>query len=350
MAETADSPPVPEVSYETVDFAGVPIWSTGTFNGDEYTVKDLDSMVQAQNALGDTLKPYLKLGHDESQKLVQKDGYPAAGWITNLKRIGQTLYADIKNVPKVIAELIQNKAYGRFSPEIYWNLKEGGHTYRRVLKALALLGADTPANGTIQDFISLYAAEYDDLKTYSTLEDNTMEQEQLKAYVDEIAALKSYKEQAEKKLAEAAETEKKYAAKVREHMVKEYSAKVETMIIDAKDKLTPAAEKPFRELASFCVGYAAAPTDQQGTPGTPPAETPPTPEEAAQALKLLQAFLSAMPKMNVTDAPVTQYTEAPVGTTAESDDEILARKAKEYAQANKVKYAEALRIVSKEGK
>jgi len=140
----------------TVDKNKVEIFRAGKWNGDEYTIEDLDEIVKAHKEIGLILKPYLKLGHDEGQKLLQKDGYPSAGWITNVYREGKRLFADIKNIPKKIGELIDNKAYGRFSSEIYWNLKEGGRVFKKALKAVALLGADTPAVGTMDDFINLY--------------------------------------------------------------------------------------------------------------------------------------------------------------------------------------------------
>ena len=62
------------------EIKGVEIFSTGLWNGDKYTDKDLEDMVESFNAIGKTrVKPFLKLGHDNKQKLVQSDGLPAAG-------------------------------------------------------------------------------------------------------------------------------------------------------------------------------------------------------------------------------------------------------------------------------
>ena len=133
---------------------GVEIFKAGKWNGDEYTEADLDDIATSYAEIGGELKPYLKLGHNATQPLL--DGMPAAGWVQNVRRQGASLVADFVNVPKKIKELIDKKAYGRMSSEIYWNLKSGDKNYRRALKAVALLGADTPAVRTLDDFINLY--------------------------------------------------------------------------------------------------------------------------------------------------------------------------------------------------
>ena len=138
------------------DLLGVEIFAVGTWNGIEFTASDLDDMVDAHKKIGSKIKPFAKLGHDPKQGLLQKDGYPASGWIDNLRRVGDKLVSDFKAVPAKVAELIRNKAYGRFSPEVYFNAVLGGTKYPKVLKAVAILGGDTPACTTLDDFINLY--------------------------------------------------------------------------------------------------------------------------------------------------------------------------------------------------
>jgi len=164
---------------KTYDLKDVEIFAAGTWNGDTYTEKDLDEMVQSFNEIGSKIKPYVKLGHSKDQNILQADGLPAAGWIKNLKRIGIKLVCDMINIPEKIYTLIQNKAYGRFSSEIFWNLKSEGKNYSRVLKAVALLGADTPEVQTLNDFIALY-----------NIDNNENEFESIKQYHD----IKLYKE------------------------------------------------------------------------------------------------------------------------------------------------------------
>lgn len=140
----------------TVSIHGVEIFAAGTWNGHEYTNADLDAMVSAFSELRGKLDPPVKLGHDDGQKLLQQDGYPAAGWVSALRRTGDKLVADLRDVPAKLAELIKAGAYRKVSAEIYWNYKEAGKTYRRVLKAIALLGGDIPAVSSIGDIRALY--------------------------------------------------------------------------------------------------------------------------------------------------------------------------------------------------
>lgn len=134
----------------------VEILKTGTFNGVKFTITDLDSIVDSFSKIGQDMKPPLKLGHNETQKILASDGLPAAGWITELKRKGDRLLAKIINIPEKIFNLIENGSLGRFSSEIFCNLYHRGQKFDRVLKAVALLGADTPAVSTMDDLIEFF--------------------------------------------------------------------------------------------------------------------------------------------------------------------------------------------------
>jgi len=90
---------------------GVEVFSAGKWNGDIYTIEDLDIMVQAFDETRGGIQPHIKLGHDDGQKIIQTDGLPAAGWIGNLYRSGEKLYADFVDIPKKVFQLIENKAY-----------------------------------------------------------------------------------------------------------------------------------------------------------------------------------------------------------------------------------------------
>lgn len=141
---------------ETKSIPGVEVFSVGTWNGDEYTHDDLREMVRAFNETKQHVKPFLKLGHDEEQKLVQSDGLPSAGWIERLYVLGDKLVADFVDIPKKIHDLIVSKAYRKVSSEIYWNLKVQDKTYGKFLSAVALLGADTPGVMNLNDILAMY--------------------------------------------------------------------------------------------------------------------------------------------------------------------------------------------------
>lgn len=117
---------------------GVEIFRTGTHNGDEYTEQDLDDMVEAFGTLD--FKPAIKVGHTKD-----RPGSPAYGWVQNLKRVGSKLVADFTDMHDNVVEAVRKRLYDRVSSEIYFNLKRGDKTFRRALKAVALLGVDVPA-------------------------------------------------------------------------------------------------------------------------------------------------------------------------------------------------------------
>ena len=152
---------------ETVDIENVEILAVGKWNGvpstKEYTKKDLDELVRSFKALSSDEKlnyePPLKLGHDEHQKLLQKDGYPAAGWVKALKRIGNKLVASFGEVPKKIGDIIKAGGYKKVSSEIYHDYAIGDYKFPLVLKAVALLGGDIPAVKTIADIQAQYSQE-----------------------------------------------------------------------------------------------------------------------------------------------------------------------------------------------
>ena len=144
---------------ETVAIKNVEIFAAGTWKGDEYTDADLQSMVDTFTALKGKLDPPVKLGHSEDQDLLTREGWPAAGYVESLRKVGDKLVADFRDVPKRIAELVKRKAYSKISSEILWNWKEtaSGKIFKRVLWAVALLGEEVPAVRTIGDIEALYA-------------------------------------------------------------------------------------------------------------------------------------------------------------------------------------------------
>jgi len=263
LKETAEKIDEFKTKFEeatTFNKSDVEIFSAGVWNGDEYTEKDLDEIVESFQEIGGIIKPYLKLGHNKEQKLLQKDGMPSAGWITNLKRKGDKLLADFKSIPKKIKELIDKDAYGRFSSEIYWNLKIDDKKYKKVLKAVALLGADTPAVRNLDDFINLYIEdrEFEELKEYHDMENNMPDGKFLEELQGQV---REYSE----KIKEYEKNEISYTQNIAdlETQVKELTEKIETKELEKKEfeiksyidikisegKVLPAQVEKFTELA-----------------------------------------------------------------------------------------------------
>lgn len=207
---------------ETVDIKDVQIFAAGTWNGDAYTVRDLDEMVAGYIATKDALKPYLKLGHDDKQKLAQKDGYPAIGWVENLRRVGDKLVADFKHVPKKLAELMQAGAYRRVSSEIFTTITVAGQKFKNLLKAVGILGADTPAVENLNDIIALYDLDFvvtnygadDAFKTYEIEADDLMASKDKEERMDTIEVLKAKVADLEAKLKVYADKEAEKATEL----------------------------------------------------------------------------------------------------------------------------------------
>lgn len=136
----------------------------------------LDVILSNFDKLKDKLTPPLKLGHDEEQALVQNSGFPAAGWITALKRKAATnkLLAYFSNVPEVIIKLIESGAYKRISAELYNNYidPQTKEEYGPTIRAASILGADIPKIKTLEDLVVIY---HSDKQPYKILtEENNM--------------------------------------------------------------------------------------------------------------------------------------------------------------------------------
>lgn len=139
------------------------IFATGKHNGIEFTGDDLDLIVSNFAALNGRIKPPLKLGHnDDEGNKESRDGQPAMGWISGLKRAGDKLMATLSGVPATLKEAIKRGLYKRVSSEIYLDYAEGSQKYGPVLSAVALLGADIPAVKGLADldtYLNLQSTE-----------------------------------------------------------------------------------------------------------------------------------------------------------------------------------------------
>lgn len=131
---------------------GVEIFAPGTHNGDKYDEKDLDDIVAASKAID--FRPALKIGHTKDSP-----GAPAYGWVTNLRNAGGKLVADFESMHDSVVQALRDRRYDRVSSEIYFNLKRGENTFRRALKAVALLGADVPAVAGLKPLHKMEFAE-----------------------------------------------------------------------------------------------------------------------------------------------------------------------------------------------
>src|SRR5688500_13853865 len=97
--------PLPDGTLETVTIPNVELVKVGKWlasTGEAtITTDDLDSMVAAQSDEEIDEAP-IKLGHVDKRF----DGEPAYGWVKNLTRQGDSLFGDLVDVPKTLAQLI----------------------------------------------------------------------------------------------------------------------------------------------------------------------------------------------------------------------------------------------------
>jgi len=134
------------------ELKGREIFATGSFNGFTFDESDLDDIIANFEALPNFKVP-LKFGHDADHN----DGQPAIGWVSRIFKQGNKLLADFVDIPTVVFEAIKAQLYRTISVEILLNTKIDGQRFDHVLDAVALLGADRPAVGTLSDLNALLA-------------------------------------------------------------------------------------------------------------------------------------------------------------------------------------------------
>ena len=350
---------------QTFDVLDVEIFSAGKPKGHVYSDVDIEEIVKGFSETKSELKPYLKLGHDYNKKDVSfssVSGMPAVGWVENLRKVGKKIVADFKQVPKKVYELIKAQAYKRVSSEIFWNIEVNGKKYNRLLKAVSLLGADTPAVGNLDDIIALYKSDSEVQEYQFDIENNKIKEvnyqdntktkkkeEQRMAELDELKKEnKKYQEdlkksEDEKKVAEdkakVAEDEKKEAEKGKKvaedelgkkkdaETKAEATATVEKLIADGhwypadKDTLVAKfiADRSMSEVKKYKIG-----------------EEEKTFEEF---------FINALSKFTV-DLNTAEISETG-DVTSKKDNLATKNKAEKYAKDNNVSYTEALVAISK---
>jgi hypothetical protein len=87
----------------------------------------------------------------------RNDGMPALGWADKVRAEGTKLYVRFKEVPTKLAKLINSGAWKRQSAEFYCNVDDAERgAFKRILRGVALLGADAPALKSLDDVAALY--------------------------------------------------------------------------------------------------------------------------------------------------------------------------------------------------
>lgn len=132
----------------------VEVFAVGRWNDRDFTAGDLDEMLHSFRALKLDGRLPAKFGHDRTDT-----GAPAQGWITNLRRSGDKLVADLTHVPDVTYAAIRQGRWRHVSAEILVDVQgPDGERYPYVLDGLALLGAARPAVTVLEGLHKLVAA------------------------------------------------------------------------------------------------------------------------------------------------------------------------------------------------
>lgn len=326
---------------------GVEIFSTGVWNGKQITDGDLAAIAASYTKASGTVRPFLKLGHDEDQKLLQSDGLPAAGWVENVRKVEGKLLADFVDIPKKIYQLIKNRAYRKVSCEIYNNITIGGLKYSKLLGAVALLGADTPGVMNLNDILSMYCVPRDtsviekfaeqsksdtittDLKNNGEVSMPELEEykaqlaESAKQAEDLKAQLEASKAEADKFKSEAAEAQKLVAEAAR----KTQEAQVEKFVTELQsEKLISKAMAPMVKALVFETTEKYSIESKEYS--------------KADLVKALFEQAKEASKVNFTE------TTSDSGKTAAGDDVDSAdAKILKYAKENKVSYRQAYDVL-----
>lgn len=134
---------------------GAEIFAAGVHRGKAYSAADLDQMVANFKAYSTGARPLLRvpavLGHEEDQTYLERSDLPAAAWVENVYREGNTLFADFADVPPQVARLIRGKRYRTVSAEIYDSPPEGVPGEGKMLRRVAFLGGDIPQVKSLAD-------------------------------------------------------------------------------------------------------------------------------------------------------------------------------------------------------
>ncbi len=147
-------------------------------NGCEFTAEHLDAMVETYKETKGEFEPPVKLGHNERQRLLGEDGLPNAGTMTNIRRSGEFLVADLKDVPETVADLIDANGFNSRSAEILQDHTIGEKKFKWALVGLALLGETLPAVTGLGDVEKLYQSlkiELADKARVAFLEDEAVD-------------------------------------------------------------------------------------------------------------------------------------------------------------------------------
>jgi hypothetical protein len=186
--------------------------------------------------------------------------------VSRVYREGRKLLADFTDIPKVVYEAIKSGLYKFVSVELLGGVKAGTREIPWVLDAVALLGADPPAVGTLKDLQSLTMARSSGLQGRArvafTRDSNPLtgakpnmagENDDLKAILQRLADAEKERDALKIKAAQTETFERdlnELKAKTHADKVTSHRAKLmELFEAPIKDKkILPAAREQFKRV------------------------------------------------------------------------------------------------------
>ncbi|HEX7080212.1 MAG TPA: hypothetical protein VF329_04290 [Gammaproteobacteria bacterium] len=250
-----------------MDLKDVVLFRSGVWNGLEVDEAMLDDIAANFSLLSAVHRVPLKLGHKgKAKEQLADDGtgleQPALGFAENVRRVGDKLLADFRDVPGIVKDAIKKRLYSGLSIELLRGVKFQGKVLGNVLDAVALLGASQPAVSGLKDLATYLASRecFEDAGERLSFEfsdepekpgiDEAKVAEMIRAAVD---PLKAENDELRKQL----DAEKAKAAKFEADLgesraaeVKQRRAKAEAIIERAvKDnRILPAQRETFERL------------------------------------------------------------------------------------------------------
>lgn len=344
---------------ELKEMRDIEIFAVGVWNGEQFTEKDLDDIVNAFQATKEKIHPFLKIGHSDKQTLLARDEMPSAGLVSNIRRMGKKLLADFVDVPKKIFDIVKRRAFNKISSELFVNINIGGIRHPLALKAVALLGGETPAVHDLNSILDLFTSggatvvynnknetkEFQfDSNSFKHLEEHKMDnlekenaklELEVKKYEQENGKIsrefESAKVSLETSKKEAKEFKEKYESEVKIRKENEVKAREEKIGLSLDQAVKDGKINPAQKENYFAL-LKSVPMDE------------------TKKFSIKDKTYNSVEELvfSIIDAekPEINLEEKSTNDKIKKDDDAMVQKAQEYAEKNKVSYKEALIEVS----
>ena len=371
-----------EMALQTRDINGVEVFGVGEWNGNQISSRDLDTIVESFKKTWQRLKPAVWLGHEKDQKILRNTGLPAAGWVEELRRVGDKLVADFKRVPGKVADLIEAGAYRRVSVGFLNKYRMGDEVFDLALQHIGLLGAMTPAVDNLNDIVALYTGDGEIVeykyKPDTPAREAQMTETEIKKLQDQLAEAVSRYTKAEGEVValkgndlEEAKAKVIQADRARDEAVAKFTVseaktkELEGQVAAQKSRADKAdgeanefkAKARSQEIASKVDEYirkgklapaqkdvAVAILDRGLSSGE--LEFTVGDKKLKSAEELLFALIESAPGVTMNDGGQTRVGEAKRDEAVYGED--FAKKVDEYAKEHKVSYKDAYTTLKRE--